>query len=943
MSKRKVFNLSKGGLAFILPISMLAIGCSDDDLIDDEDSNYTKVSQTDLPPQIPSDEEMDKKSRVVPVSGRVIDGYIENAHVFADLNKNGKFDLGEPETFSDEKGSYHLKVEGKEQHYIIIAENGTDTLTNKPFQGKLSSVVEAGKGDNVVVTPVTTLVAEDFLKSGGKDLEGAKKHVAEILKISPEKLDDDFIANKDEKLFKVNQDVLVEIHKLTLFAKESNKTKTPTKDAVHAILESGKLDSKKSVEKLSEKLHVKIEIPTDSGMENATAMAESATNMGGKGEKPEIDEKIDENLSFEEKIKKIQEEKHQEIKELEEKKDHIKIEPVPFEENSFSSGEFSKSEPKEKRNILEEKVEAQKIEIESKISKVKEEKKPEGEISPKWNKIIDFEKKDLKSESLKNLEKVEEESGKYIEEAINLDYLDNISDFADSYKKNFGDSLIALNERVKTILSTAPAFNVLQNKDFEVTTDLGDKVLYKPNGESLEVIVSNENGSKLIGKLEFENGIPSIKLQGNLEDETYSLQDVAISKDGLVGKGDIDGKNGATIKANRIDIAQGKIAIDGDVQSDNFNFKGKISLGNGIAISGKLEDGKGYSFDGVYTISDGEKMTDEERAEHKAEMEERKANGEYMTDEERAKRQSEMEKGERLGKGRVSLSVSGAISYDDRKVKLSLKYDRNILVVSDFSMSFGEKAYLSFAEMKADGGMNLKHTTIPKREMKANELQEKTNEPQAYPPSPPNTTLQPASEDVEVTEVTEVTEVNTTTLVSGYVESAETNQVVTTTQTVQTVTTTTLVEEYVEVIEEIKTIEAIEYTEIIESAPTNTNTEQPEPVTTISKMELKVNTEFGPYTFQGDWEFDGDMAMRKGISTLGDTKLVGTIIANEDESLTFLDVEVSTPEFEKLKLEMAEIDDKSSIALTTADGETLLIEDDGNSITAIDDNGVFVK
>jgi len=39
----------------------------------------------------------------------------------------------------------------------------------------------------------------------------------------------------------------------------------------------------------------------------------------------------------------------------------------------------------------------------------------------------------------------------------------------------------------------------------------------------------------------------------------------------------------------------------------------------------------------------------------------------------------------------------------------------------------------------------------------------------------------------------------------------------------------------------------------------------------------------------------------------------------------------------------AEIDDEALITITTADGETLLIEDDGNSITAIDDNGVFVK
>jgi FG-GAP-like repeat/RTX calcium-binding nonapeptide repeat (4 copies) len=97
-------------------------------------------------------------------SGVVIDGYIADATVFLDANKNGVIDAGEPSAKTDSKGEYDLEVpfetfdknkngEIDPAEGNIVAFGGTDTATGLPLETPVSAPVDA-----TVVTLLTTLV-----------------------------------------------------------------------------------------------------------------------------------------------------------------------------------------------------------------------------------------------------------------------------------------------------------------------------------------------------------------------------------------------------------------------------------------------------------------------------------------------------------------------------------------------------------------------------------------------------------------------------------------------------------------------------------------------------------------------------------------------------------------------------------------------------------------
>jgi VCBS repeat-containing protein len=86
----------------------------------------------------------------VAVNGFVVDGYIKNATVFADANRDGQYTPGEAHTTTDEFGNFTL-VGGSGP---IILTGGIDISTGLPFTGTMSA--PAGSS---VVTPLTNLVA----------------------------------------------------------------------------------------------------------------------------------------------------------------------------------------------------------------------------------------------------------------------------------------------------------------------------------------------------------------------------------------------------------------------------------------------------------------------------------------------------------------------------------------------------------------------------------------------------------------------------------------------------------------------------------------------------------------------------------------------------------------------------------------------------------------
>ncbi len=90
------------------------------------------------------------------VGGTVSDGYIKNASVYVDVNKNGKFDSGTDELVgtTDNTGRFTGTVDTKYATYNLLVVGGIDTSTGLAFNG----VMKAPVGYSVV-NPLTTLVS----------------------------------------------------------------------------------------------------------------------------------------------------------------------------------------------------------------------------------------------------------------------------------------------------------------------------------------------------------------------------------------------------------------------------------------------------------------------------------------------------------------------------------------------------------------------------------------------------------------------------------------------------------------------------------------------------------------------------------------------------------------------------------------------------------------
>lgn len=94
------------------------------------------------------------------LTGVVVDGYLQGAAVFLDMNRNGVQDAGEPSTTTDLNGRYTLdysEVTGSITGLPVVVTGGVDSDTGFAFAGKLAAPVESARQAQVV-TPLTTLV-----------------------------------------------------------------------------------------------------------------------------------------------------------------------------------------------------------------------------------------------------------------------------------------------------------------------------------------------------------------------------------------------------------------------------------------------------------------------------------------------------------------------------------------------------------------------------------------------------------------------------------------------------------------------------------------------------------------------------------------------------------------------------------------------------------------
>ena len=134
----------------------------------------------------------------VQLSGVVIDGYLSGARACLDMNDNFACDSTEPATMSDATGHYTLTVKNSQsQSYRVIVEvlsttidADTGSAVAKPY------VLMAPIGKHAVVSPLTTLVAQQMI-SKGINLATAQQMITGQIRVSANILGDYGVSNAD--------------------------------------------------------------------------------------------------------------------------------------------------------------------------------------------------------------------------------------------------------------------------------------------------------------------------------------------------------------------------------------------------------------------------------------------------------------------------------------------------------------------------------------------------------------------------------------------------------------------------------------------------------------------------------------------------------------------------------------------------------------------------
>lgn len=130
------------------------------------------------------------------ISGVAVDGYLQGASVFLDMNRNGALDAGEPSTTTDLSGRYTLDysgVNGPITGLPVVVTGGVDSDTGFAFSGKLAAPVESARQAQVV-TPLTTMVDAMVAHGLASDVASAKQKVATALGLTVDQLSTDPVA-----------------------------------------------------------------------------------------------------------------------------------------------------------------------------------------------------------------------------------------------------------------------------------------------------------------------------------------------------------------------------------------------------------------------------------------------------------------------------------------------------------------------------------------------------------------------------------------------------------------------------------------------------------------------------------------------------------------------------------------------------------------------------
>jgi len=131
------------------------------------------------------------------ISGTAIDPEIQGANVYLDANGNGKYDVGELNTTTDNLGKYSLTIPESDIGKTLIVEGGIDRVTKADFRGRLKMISRATKAEQFA-TPLTTLVQEYSANDKNKTVSQIKDELATKLGLaSADDLDKDTYKNKN--------------------------------------------------------------------------------------------------------------------------------------------------------------------------------------------------------------------------------------------------------------------------------------------------------------------------------------------------------------------------------------------------------------------------------------------------------------------------------------------------------------------------------------------------------------------------------------------------------------------------------------------------------------------------------------------------------------------------------------------------------------------------
>ena len=209
-------------------------------------------------------------------SGVAVDGYISGGTACLDTNINGLCDSGEPTTPTDTQGKFtftDVEVDSGKLISVIVS-GGTDTATNKPFQGSMSNIIntdDIATNKSFTTSPLTDLVATSFLASNNKSsasLAQIKTNVASSLNLSVDKLDKDPMQDKEvfAKAQEVQQTKKLILTAATKAANGSLNAEELTKsvrEAISTSVQSGTtLNSTNVITKLKE-IHTTVDIPSN--------------------------------------------------------------------------------------------------------------------------------------------------------------------------------------------------------------------------------------------------------------------------------------------------------------------------------------------------------------------------------------------------------------------------------------------------------------------------------------------------------------------------------------------------------------------------------------------------------------------------------------------------------------------------------------------------------